>query len=82
MVQSHEMGHDEQADDRYGAGRGITIYFNSVTATLKCNAEVCPRTDNNKQSSPDPFIPAVSEWGLVIFALLLLFGVKIYFNRR
>ena len=29
-----------------------------------------------------PPIPAVSEWGLVILALLLLAGGKVYFNRR
>ena len=27
-------------------------------------------------------IPAVSEWGVVILALLLLAGAKIYFGRR
>jgi hypothetical protein len=29
-----------------------------------------------------PFIPTVSEWGLVIMALLLLAGAKVYFGRR
>jgi hypothetical protein len=29
-----------------------------------------------------PFIPTVSEWGLVITALLLLVGAKVYFGRR
>ena len=27
-------------------------------------------------------IPTVSEWGVVIMALLLLIGAKVYFNRR
>ena len=27
-------------------------------------------------------IPTLSEWGLVILALLLLAGGKVYFNRR
>ena len=27
-------------------------------------------------------IPAVSEWGLVVFALILMVGAKLYFGRR
>ncbi len=30
----------------------------------------------------DEFIPTVSEWGLVVLALLLLVGAKVYFSRR
>lgn len=37
-----------------------------------CSAETCP----------DPFIPTVSQWGLVIMTLLLLIGAKVYFGRR
>jgi len=33
------------------------------------------------RNCPDPFIPAVSEWGLVMLTLLLLIGAKIYFNQ-
>lgn len=31
---------------------------------------------------PDPFIPTVSQWGLLIMALLLMIGAKLYFGRR
>lgn len=34
------------------------------------------------QNCPDPFIPTVSVWGLLMLTLLLLIGAKIYFNRR
>jgi hypothetical protein len=37
-----------------------------------CSASTCP----------DPFIPTVSQWGLVIMTLLLLIGAKVYFGRR
>ena len=36
----------------------------------------------NDQTCPDPFIPTVSQWGLMVLTLLLLIGGKIYFNRR
>ena len=36
----------------------------------------------NDQSCPDPFIPTISQWGLVILTLLLLITAKIYFGRR
>lgn len=36
----------------------------------------------SEQTCPDPFVPTVSEWGLVIMTLLLLIGAKVYFGRR
>jgi hypothetical protein len=50
----------------------------------------CPGEDDladvNRNGIPDclepDFIPAVSTWGLVVLALLLLTGAKVYFGRR
>jgi hypothetical protein len=36
----------------------------------------------DKDDCFDTIIPTVSEWGLVVLALLLLTGAKIYFSRR
>ena len=41
--------------------------------------------DDNRNGIPDecePVLPAVSEWGLIVMALLLLTGLKIKFGRR
>ena len=48
---------------------------------------MCPDTCHNVDDAvygpcPGDVIPTVSEWGLVIFALLLLAAGKVYFGRR
>ena len=42
-------------------------------------SEVCDEVEDECVAAS---IPAVSEWGLVVLALLLLAGGKVYFNRR
>lgn len=37
--------------------------------------------DCNVQNCPDPFIPTVSQWGLIIMTLLLMITAKIVFGR-
>lgn len=45
--------------------------------------DTCPDVDDNVFGPcPDDVIPTVSEWGLVILALLLLAAGKVYFGRR
>ena len=42
----------------------------------------CPGVDNDMFPGCDQAIPTISEWGLVILALLLLVAGKVYFGRR
>ena len=45
--------------------------------------DVCPGVDDNVFAPGSVgAIPTVSEWGLVILALLLLVAAKVYFSRR
>jgi len=50
------------------------------TANAPCNGEPC-RADCTCQPLPPGPIPTVSEWGLLILALLLLTGAKLCFGR-
>jgi hypothetical protein len=57
------------------------------TSQAGCNCENCTwtRETDCEDITCDPLftpIPTVSEWGLVIMALLLLVGGKVYFGRR
>lgn len=59
----------------------------SSTIMADCNCEQCTWTkgaDCSEIECEGSFtaIPTVSEWGLVIMALLLLVGGKVYFGRR
>lgn len=45
-------------------------------ASAPCDTEVTRRSDCGEQ------IPTMSEWGLVVLALMLLIGGKVYFARR
>ncbi len=42
----------------------------------------CPGQCQSNCTCPAGAIPAVSEWGLVMMAMLLLVGAKVYFGRR
>ncbi len=44
--------------------------------------DLCPGIDNDLFPGCDTAIPTVSEWGLVILAMLLLVAGKVYFGRR
>ena len=44
--------------------------------------DLCPGIDNDLFPGCDTAIPTVSEWGLVVLALLLLVAGKVYFGRR
>lgn len=45
--------------------------------------DTCPNVDDAQFGPCDPgTIPTVSEWGLVVMALLLLVAGKVYFGRR
>lgn len=51
----------------------------------ECTVQECDGTGQCvavQDLCPDGQIPTVSEWGLVVLALLLLIGSKIYFGRR
>ena len=49
--------------------------FNGLYEAFEVEPGTCPLSGGGA-------IPAVSEWGLAIMALLLLTGAKIYFGRR
>ena len=56
-----------------------------VEAGEECDGEqfcIPPGEQGECTWSPDKPIPTVSEWGLVVLALLLLTGAKVYFGRR
>jgi hypothetical protein len=64
-----------------------TVSMCTHTILADCNCEKCEWTKGAtcEQVICDPNfvpIPTVSEWGLVILALLLLTGGKLYFGRR
>lgn len=62
------------------------------TGTETCSANGCSSSGNpcaeglvcneDTDTCDNPVIPTVSEWGLVVMALLLLAGAKVYFGRR
>jgi hypothetical protein len=62
------------------------------TGTETCTANGCTSSGNpcaeglvcneDTDTCDNPVIPTVSEWGLVVMALLLLAGAKVYFGRR
>jgi len=55
---------------------------NATPADPTC-VDTCPNVDDAQFGPCDPgTIPTVSEWGLVVMALLLLVAGKVYFGRR
>ncbi len=71
-------------------GCGVSDVDTDGDTVADCN-DVCPGgddlVDNNGNGTPDDCdsagtIPTVSEWGIVIMALLLLAAGKIYFGTR
>jgi len=62
------------------------------TGVETCSANGCSSSGNpcaeglvcneDTDTCDSPVIPTVSEWGLVVMALLLLAGAKVYFGRR
>ena len=88
-------GHDDNADDDGDGvpdgcdqcpgsddGAAGALGDEDGDGVLNCNDE-CPGIDD-AVFAPDcaGAIPATSEWGLVVLALLLLVGIKISFARR
>jgi hypothetical protein len=54
----------------------------SVTKGVDCTGFFTAGVDCSAVACAPEVIPTVSEWGLVIMALLLLVGAKVYFGRR
>jgi len=54
----------------------------SVTKGVDCTGFFTAGSDCSAVACAPEVIPTVSEWGLVIMALLLLVGAKVYFGRR
>ncbi len=69
---------------------GFDIEQDTDADSIPDCVDVCPGEDDNanvnqngvKDCLEDEFIPTVSEWGLVVLALLLLVGAKVWFSRR
>jgi hypothetical protein len=71
-------------------GPGSECLGDSDGDTVDDQCDVCPGEDeladmdkNGIQDCLDPdFVPTVSEWGLIVMALLLLTSLKIKFGVR